>query len=297
LKIRDPLTFRSLAPFRFLASVPISPWPLRLWAAKRCMVGGSLSRLDQRVIALDHTKKVSRSKAANALGPIWQYWEQGAENAPPIVERCLNSTEKYKGNRERIVVDDRTIRRYIDLPDHIWKKRHLMTQAHFSNFVRLSLLARYGGTWLDATIMLTQPIPKSVEECSFLMLRQTGNPRLTETWFIHARQGHRLVETVLEALSDYWKRYDKLHGYFMFSYHIEAAVLLHSPLRRDFLHMPQIGVGRPHALQRRFGEAFDENVHSQVANAIWLHKLSHKFVRPETDERLLWDAILEGWLM
>jgi mannosyltransferase OCH1-like enzyme len=259
------------------------------------MFGGSINRLDQRVVALDHTKKRSRSKAEKALGPVWQYWEQGVENAPPIVQRCLQSVQKHQGDRERILLDGETMRQYVDLPNHIWNKRHLMTKQHFSNFVRLSLLKRHGGTWLDATIMLTQPIPKSVEECSFLMLRQTGNPRLTETWFIHARRGHPLIETVLQGLSDYWKHYDKLHGYFMFPYHIEAALLLHSPLRRQFLRMPQIGVDRPHALQKRFGEIFDEDVHGKIADAIWLHKLSHKFVRPEASERLLWDAILEGW--
>lgn len=259
------------------------------------MFGGSLKHLDQRVIALDHSKEMSSATDTGTMGPIWQYWEQGADSAPPIVQMCLQSVQRNNGGREVIVLDDHTIRQYIELPEHIWRKRHLMSRAHFSNFVRLGLLKRHGGTWLDATILLTKPMPKRLENRSFLMLRQSGNPRLTETWFIHARQGHPFIETIFHALSDYWKHYDGLHGYFMFAYHIEALLILHARLRRRFLRMPQIAVHSAHALQKQFDNPFDEVAHRAILERSWLHKLSYKFVRPETDERLLWDAMVDGW--
>ncbi|WP_246688845.1 capsular polysaccharide synthesis protein, partial [Mesorhizobium sp. M4B.F.Ca.ET.143.01.1.1] len=119
---------------------------------------------------------------------------------------------------------------YVDLPGHIWDKRRrqLMNSQHFSNFIRLGLLLQHGGTWLDATILLRQPVPRQIESEDFYILRETNRtPRLVETWFIHARKGHPLVETVIHGLADYWVKYDRLLEYFMFPHHIEASLLLH----------------------------------------------------------------------
>ncbi|AZO49428.1 MAG: hypothetical protein EOS58_10455 [Mesorhizobium sp.] len=294
---RDPLRFPYLAPLRRAASSPILPWPLRKRAAKLCMTW-SRKRLHRvRHIAVDHSRWCSASTPGD-LGPIWQYWAQGADAAPPVVRACLRSVARHRGERELIVLDDRTVEDHTDLPGHVWDKRRrgLMSSQHFSNFVRLDLLARHGGTWLDATILLRQPVPPEIEGEDFYILRETGrHPRLVETWFIHARKGHPLVETVLCGLADYWKAHDGLHDYFMFPYHFEAALLLHRRLRREFLARPQVGADRPHELQWLLFEPLDEAAHRAVHDRFWLHKLTHKAERPATGDRLLWDAILDGW--
>ena len=251
-----------------------------------------------RHIAVDDSRWCSTNSPTGGLGPIWQFWAQGADKAPPVVKACLRSVAHHKADRELVVLDDGTVANHIDLPGHIWDKhrRQLMSSQHFSNFVRLSLLHRHGGTWLDATILLRQPIPAEIEREDFYILRETNrHPRLVETWFIHARKGHPLVETVLHGLADYWKKYDHLHDYFMFPYHFEASLLLHRRLRRDFLRMPQVGADRPHELQWQLFKPFDEAANREVFNGFWLHKLTHKYERPATAERLLCDAIIDGW--
>ena len=294
----DPLRRRHLAPLRWAASSTALPWWLRKRAAKSHM---NLARRRDRCArnaAVEHSQWCSDSTPEGGLGPIWQYWAQGVENAPPLVMACLRSVERHKGDRDLIVLDDTSVTDYVDLPGHIWDKRRrqLMTSQHFSNFIRLSLLLRHGGTWLDATILLRQPVPRQIEREDFYILRETNRaPRLVETWFIHARKGHPLVETVLHGLADYWREYDRLLQYFMFPHHIEASLLLHRKLREDFLKMPQVGADRPHELQWQLLQPLDEARHRAMYDGFWLHKLNHKVWRPETDELLLWDAILNGW--
>jgi len=143
---------------------------------------------------------------------------------------------------------------------------------------------------------LRQPVPPEIEREDFYILRETNRPpRLVETWFIHACKGHPLVETVLHNLADYWRRHDSLLQYFMFPHHIEAALLLHRELRQDFLRMPQVGADRPRKLQRRLMEPFGEAAHRALYDGFWLHKLTFKITRPVVAERLVWDAILDGW--
>ncbi|TPM25606.1 hypothetical protein FJ958_21030 [Mesorhizobium sp. B2-3-5] len=295
---RDPLTFPHLAPLRWAASSPELPWPVRKTAAKLCMTLARKKKRCARRVAVDHSHWCSASTPTGGLGPIWQYWAQGADQAPPLVKACLRSVARHKGSRELVVLDDKTVEGHIDLPGHVWDKRRrgLMNSQHFSNFIRLSLLSRHGGTWLDATILLRQPVPPEIEREDFYILRETNrHPRLVETWFIHARKGHPLVETVLHGLADYWKKYDALHDYFMFPYHFEASLLLHRPLRRDFLRMPQVGADRPHELQWRLFEPFEEAIHHALFDGFWLHKLTHHEQRPAVGEHLLWDAIVSGW--
>lgn len=292
--IRDPLQFRRTTHLRLLASSPLLPWSLRRWAAGRCMEAGSAKKLDHRLVAIDHSRACSRGEFGK-LGPIWQYWAQGPENAPDIVKLCLQSVERNRGGRDLIVLTDSTLRDHVELPEHVWAKRHLMTRTHFSNFVRLALLKTHGGTWFDATIMLRSPMPDALQRSSFYMLRADGTPRITETWFMHARSNHPLIVSWLDALADYWKSYDGLHGYFMFAYHIEASLYLHAPLRRKFLRMPQTSVREAHRLQWQFSQKFNPKRHRETFKASWLHKLSYKFERPDRPEMLLWDAILDGW--
>ncbi|MEO5755391.1 MAG: capsular polysaccharide synthesis protein [Mesorhizobium sp.] len=294
--IRDPLTFPHLAPLRWAASSRVLPWPLRRRAAQYCMSMSRKSIRQARQIAIDHSRWCSTSQPSGGVGPIWQFWGQGAHEAPPLVRACLRSVERHKGSRQLIVLDDKTLESHIELPGHVWDKRSLMTRQHFSNLIRLSLLHRHGGTWLDATILLRQPVPAEIEREDFYMLREiTRHPRLVETWFMHARKGHPLIETVLHGLADYWKKYDALHDYFMFPYHFEASLLLHRQLRRDFLRMPQVGADRPHELQWQLLQPFDGSIHRAIFDSFWLHKLSHKIERPATTDRLLCDAIADGW--
>lgn len=98
---------------------------------------------------------------------IWQYWGQGYENVPEMVRICLDSVEHYKGNFQLIKLTDDNISEYLDFPTEIYQKRKLFLKSHFSDLLRVALLATYGGVWLDATILLTAPLPEKYFNYSF----------------------------------------------------------------------------------------------------------------------------------
>lgn len=63
---------------------------------------------------------------------------------------------------------------YVDIPDYILQKykQGKMTRTHLSDIVRLLLLSKYGGVWIDSTILLTNELPHYVIE-SPLFIYQT----------------------------------------------------------------------------------------------------------------------------
>ena len=63
---------------------------------------------------------------------------------------------------------------YVDIPDYILQKYRAgkMTRTHFSDILRLHLLSRYGGVWIDSTILMTEHLPKYILD-SPLFIYQT----------------------------------------------------------------------------------------------------------------------------
>ena len=90
---------------------------------------------------------------------IWVSWGQGEENMPPLVKACYRQLTYY--NKNVILLTNDNIKEYIDIPPIVYKKVSTghVSWAHFSDITRNTLLARYGGLWLDATVWVGGKIP------------------------------------------------------------------------------------------------------------------------------------------
>lgn len=103
---------------------------------------------------------------------IWQLWLQGAENMPAIVKKCTESVKKFHGDNI-ILLTNENLNNYIQLPTYIVEKykKGIITNANFSDIIRLSLLSRYGGCWVDSTIYLTDKIPDEILNADFFSFK------------------------------------------------------------------------------------------------------------------------------
>ena len=56
-----------------------------------------------------------------------------------------------------VILCENNIKDYINLPDHIMKKyfEGKISRTHFSDILRVAILAQYGGLWLDSTVFCT----------------------------------------------------------------------------------------------------------------------------------------------
>lgn len=90
---------------------------------------------------------------------IWVFWGQGETQMPPLVKACYRQLTHY--NENVILVTLENINNFIELPHIIYEKANMgnISWAHFSDIVRNTLLAKYGGLWLDATVWVSGAIP------------------------------------------------------------------------------------------------------------------------------------------
>jgi hypothetical protein len=90
---------------------------------------------------------------------IWVFWAQGERAMPPLVQACFRQLTHLHDNVTLLSMDN--LADYIDLDEEVYVKRRKgnIGWANFSDIVRNTLLAQYGGLWLDATVWISRPIP------------------------------------------------------------------------------------------------------------------------------------------
>lgn len=216
--------------------------------------------------------------------PIWQLWLQGKQQAPRLVSKCMNSVEKFGGGREIFILTEHDLANYTDIPGVVWDKYHqgLMENAHFSDIVRSFLLEKHGGTWIDATVLLTAPIPEEFLRQDFFAFAYENikDPYKVKyytfgSWFLHAKPNHLLFRKMNKVLLDYWQNENSTVHYFTF--HMIATWLIRNDLVLSEVwdRLPKYSEIPPHVLQRNFLEPYSENKWAGIMQGSTVHKLTY----------------------
>lgn len=215
--------------------------------------------------------------------PIWQLWLQGKDSAPIIVQKCLSSVRKYTEGREVIVLTADNWQDYIELPELIMDKfeQGIITYTHFSDILRVCLLEKYGGTWIDATVLMTDVIPVEIGSSSFFAFEVPQESyytdfHLTSSWFIHAKPNHLLLKALKQALFNYWQSEQELIDYFLLHLLLKGIVDHNPELHRLWSNTPHISNKEPHALQFCLLETFDQVKFNEITSHCAIHKLTYK---------------------
>lgn len=261
------------------ARMALLPRSLRLRFAKDEMRQRNENLIEVRQKCLSYVRPLSATQSSNKPDIIWQYWDQGECAAPPIIAACLASVRKNCTNCEVRVLDANSIGRYINLPSFLKTKE--ISKPHLSDLIRLKLLANYGGTWLDASIFLTSPIPEVIQRASFFCYTRPCDPFLLSSWLISSRPAHPLVMTWHTALFDYWRTHDSIIDYFLMHHIFESHVTWDKSFRKIWESVPYLDSHKAHKLQGVLTEPFFAEKFSNICSETPVHKLTYKYHTPE----------------
>ena len=214
---------------------------------------------------------------------VFVCWLQGYDNAPSIVKKCIDSIEIHMDNEidDVILITKQNINQYVEMPEFIlnkWKSGNI-SDAHFSDILRVFLLCKYGGTWIDATVMLFDEIPEYLlnEELFFFQTSflQSKNPEISN-WFIHSKHPNNpLLCDLRDALINYWKENKKAPDYYMF--HDFVSLLANSNRYKEYWeHMKYFNNIAPHTLQKELQNKFDKDRLKEIINMSPIQKLTYK---------------------
>ena len=121
---------------------------------------------------------------------IWIYWHQGLKNAPEVVKKCVLSWQEHNPSYEIRVLSDAEIKRYIDITLPVFQKSKKKSLAAYSDVLRINLLHKYGGIWVDSTVMCLRPLREWLgdEMMDFFAFANPGPDRMISSWFLIGSQ-------------------------------------------------------------------------------------------------------------
>lgn len=213
---------------------------------------------------------------------VWVMWLQGIEKAPEIVKKCIESQKKYMPEKKIVFVSEDNLSDYVDFPDYILKKRRkgIITNAHFSDIVRNALLIKYGGYWIDATVLFTDAdLIKNIEDYPLFMYSfyYFGfNPEIMEfnSWFIHSTANNNMLCLTQEMLYAYWREHNYLCNYYL--WHIFESIV-NDYYWEECNDIPVISQAQAHLLATYIYDEFDQKKYDLLKRTTGVHKLSIKF--------------------
>lgn len=209
---------------------------------------------------------------------VWVYWKQGLSQAPEIVKRCVAS---IKENVEQpvVVLNDANVEEYLRLPKSILlsNKKGNISNAALSDLIRLSLLEHYGGTWIDATVLLTAPLSSYVTDSDFFAFQDTfglvENPALFSSWLLHATKGNNIIRQTRDAAFAYLEREKHISEY-LWIYILLTLAVEKDPASKK--RIPYVNSDYSHLLFNELGNEYDSKTIRHILKLTTVHKLTYK---------------------
>lgn len=219
-------------------------------------------------------KELQSCPEAKHSDQVWTMWLQ--EDVPELCEVCINSIKKYYPNT--IVITEKNLSEFVEIPSLIMDKYKSgkISLAHFSDLVRMCLLDKYGGTWIDATCYMTQPIPNYITKSPFFILKDFKDYSISN-YFIHSDSNNYLTKCLKTFLLEYWKRENKACYYFMFHrYLLKILIKNNSKAKKLYDEIPFGFNMNTKIFYKLLYKDFEEDMFNFIKSTSYLHKLTYK---------------------
>ena len=255
----------------------INPNIIGLAERERCY--RKLKRKYKKILTIDKSITIDKNKEEKS-NKIWICWFQGIENAPELVKACYNSVVKNYNDKEIIVLTEENYKQYVDIPEYILKKweKGYITFAHFSDILRIELLSKYGGLWLDSTIFTTKRSELVFNEnIELFVFKQVDLDRknplsiVASSWLMYSNKNNNIINLTKKLLHEYWKNYNHIINYNL----IHLFFTLSTEVYKDeWNKVPTFNNISPHILQFELNDDFEEVRFNQIRGMSDFHKLN-----------------------
>lgn len=214
---------------------------------------------------------------------IWVYWWDGFENAPQIVQCCVRSIRQHAKGFDLRLLDRTNLEQYLTVPQFLLERQENggIGKAHFSDVVRMMLLARYGGLWMDATLYCSMPVPEEVTTGPFYSCKKEWNANTPSHgrwsgWMLGGIPAFRYFRFMSDALTTYWSRHTAAIDYLLMDYLFTIAYESFPELKEAVDHLPLQNPMRDE-LMNRINEPYDP---SFFESDTFVYKLSYRYGKP-----------------
>jgi hypothetical protein len=136
---------------------------------------------------------------------IWGYWHQGRDYAPRHVHECWDLWRRMNPGWTVNILEWADVAEMFD--EKGINAKNLSITA-IADIVRISLLAKRGGVWVDSYTVPLKPLQKWLPNLAthgFFAFHDPYRGRLAENWFLYANPAHPLAVAWHDHMVDYWQ--------------------------------------------------------------------------------------------
>lgn len=223
------------------------------------------------------TKEYEQKNITNT-DRVYVCWFQGIENAPQLVKNCYSSIKYHIKDKEIVFISNDNYKQYCDFPDYIidkWESGKI-SPAHFSDLIRINILSRFGGLWLDATTYLTGSIPTYITDSDFFVY-QNGffNKEMINmgSWLIYSKPNNILLLETQNLLFKYWENNNHLKHYFLLHMFFRMVT---DKYPEEWEKVPYYNQLDQHVFQQEFLKKYNDKRFKQIKEISPIHKLTNK---------------------
>ena len=134
---------------------------------------------------------------------IWTFWH--SNDLPLLVRLCIKTWKKLCPNYKITVVNLENINSYLSKSEFDYKELvHNDMYQRLSDYVRVNLLAKYGGVWMDATIILNKDLDDwlydglrlTTDFIGYYLSGNTTNPNfpVIDNWFFACKPTSKFMK-------------------------------------------------------------------------------------------------------
>ena len=127
---------------------------------------------------------------------IWSFWD--SDDTPPFIQKCIDSWKKFNPDYTINFMTKSTLGRYLgeDEAHKLINWKFNDSPQRLSDLVRLSAVSKFGGVWLDASIVCFKSfnwLQEEQSDCILFSIKELSKDPTIESWFIAATPEHPYV--------------------------------------------------------------------------------------------------------
>ena len=215
-------------------------------------------------------------------------WWQGEDNCPDVVKLCWASMRKHCGSHKLIIITKDNYQDYVTLPEHITAKFEagFITLTHLSDIIRVNLLAKYGGTWMDSTLFVADDIPEEVFSSEYYTIKRVKDKdysnhcvslsRWTTYMFSVCERSSLLFSFLTDFFREYLNMHDNFIDYTLFDYAIALAFDEFPTFHQAWKKIPVNNVDSWALLRRLINKEWDVEEYLKLTQSTKFFKLTYK---------------------
>ena len=205
---------------------------------------------------------------------IWSMWYQGTDKAPEWAKLCWETFSIQNPEWELRIITDENISKWI--PNHLEYCRFVNRSKGWNNrdeTWRLCLLKKYGGVWVDASVICTKPLDNWLHSsCSdgFFVFKapSTKERFILSNFFIASTPDNLIINKWIEKCKEHLDRVPYKNEYFY--PHNTYKYLYNTDKYFKSIHDNMVTISRHsvHVLQKK------EKDHKVIINIAPIQKLN-----------------------